>query len=205
MCSYLCLILAACIGVVTSMKFAPYEFPTAAAAHAYDTPKYAFNYGVADHTTGDVKSQHETRDGDVVKGQYSLVEPDGSIRTVDYTADPVHGFNAVVSKTAPNFHGPPTRPAPPVTRPAPPITTPVQVKRVVEFVPVPVEVPPYYPVQGHYLTTPSQGLPPTSGQRGYPPGLGQFVYPKAGAPQYPDYEGFDFDGPFPPQYNNLYI
>lgn len=28
-------------------------------------------------------------------GQYSLVEPDGSIRTVDYTADPIHGFNAV--------------------------------------------------------------------------------------------------------------
>lgn len=35
-----------------------------------DHPKYAFNYGVADHTTGDVKSQHETRDGDVVKGMF---------------------------------------------------------------------------------------------------------------------------------------
>ncbi|GBP01789.1 Pupal cuticle protein Edg-84A [Eumeta japonica] len=32
-----------------------------------DHPRYAFNYGVADHSTGDVKSQHETRDGDVVK------------------------------------------------------------------------------------------------------------------------------------------
>ncbi|XP_037945225.1 cuticle protein 7-like, partial [Teleopsis dalmanni] len=51
--------------------------------------------------TGDVKSQHETRDGDSVKGQYSLVEPDGSIRTVDYTADKHNGFNAVVHKTAP--------------------------------------------------------------------------------------------------------
>ncbi|ETN67887.1 cuticular protein 58, RR-2 family [Anopheles darlingi] len=70
----------------------------------YDHPKYAFNYGVADHSTGDVKSQHETRDGDVVKGQYSLVEPDGSVRTVDYTADPINGFNAVVSKTAPLIH-----------------------------------------------------------------------------------------------------
>lgn len=28
-------------------------------------------------------------------GQYSLVEPDGSIRTVDYTADSINGFNAV--------------------------------------------------------------------------------------------------------------
>lgn len=34
-----------------------------------DHPKYSFNYGVADHHTGDVKSQHETRDGDVVKGE----------------------------------------------------------------------------------------------------------------------------------------
>uniref|UniRef100_A0A1I8Q518 Uncharacterized protein n=1 Tax=Stomoxys calcitrans TaxID=35570 RepID=A0A1I8Q518_STOCA len=70
----------------------------------YDHPKYAFNYGVADHTTGDVKSQHETRDGDVVKGQYSLVEPDGSIRTVDYTADSINGFNAVVTKSGPTVH-----------------------------------------------------------------------------------------------------
>lgn len=37
-------------------------------------------------------------------GQYSLVEPDGSVRTVDYTADDVHGFNAVVSKSAPTVH-----------------------------------------------------------------------------------------------------
>ncbi|KOB71776.1 putative cuticle protein [Operophtera brumata] len=34
-------------------------------------------------------------------GQYTLVEPDGSIRTVDYTADKHNGFNAVVHRTAP--------------------------------------------------------------------------------------------------------
>lgn len=67
-------------------------------------PKYSFKYGVNDHHTGDIKSQHETRDGDVVKGQYSLVEPDGSIRTVDYTADKHNGFNAVVHKSAPTKH-----------------------------------------------------------------------------------------------------
>lgn len=38
-------------------------------------------------------------------GQYSLVEPDGSIRTVDYTADKHSGFNAVVHKTAPIHSG----------------------------------------------------------------------------------------------------
>ncbi|KAK4880005.1 hypothetical protein RN001_008151 [Aquatica leii] len=70
----------------------------------YAPPKYSFNYGVTDLRTGDVKSQHESRVGGVVKGQYSLVEPDGSIRTVDYNADPINGFNAVVSKSAPLVH-----------------------------------------------------------------------------------------------------
>lgn len=37
----------------------------------------------------------------MVKGQYSLVEPDGSVRTVDYTADDHNGFNAVVHKSGP--------------------------------------------------------------------------------------------------------
>lgn len=54
-------------------------------------PKYSFNYGIKDPHTGDIKSQSETRDGDVVKGQYSLVEADGSVRTVDYTADDHNG------------------------------------------------------------------------------------------------------------------
>lgn len=64
-------------------------------------PKYAFNYGIKDPHTGDIKSQAEERDGDVVKGQYSLVEPDGSVRTVDYTADDHNGFNAIVHKSGP--------------------------------------------------------------------------------------------------------
>ncbi|XP_017777008.1 PREDICTED: cuticle protein-like [Nicrophorus vespilloides] len=66
----------------------------------YDpNPQYSYSYGVEDALTGDSKSQHETRSGDVVQGQYSLVDPDGTKRTVDYTADPINGFNAVVSKT----------------------------------------------------------------------------------------------------------
>ncbi|KAJ8979345.1 hypothetical protein NQ317_012941 [Molorchus minor] len=73
----------------------------------YAHPRYAFKYGVSDPHTGDVKSQQESRDGDVVKGQYSLVEPDGSVRVVDYVADSVNGFNAVVSKSAPSIHASP--------------------------------------------------------------------------------------------------
>ncbi|XP_069694832.1 larval cuticle protein A2B-like [Periplaneta americana] len=61
-------------------------------------PQYSFGYSVQDALTGDSKTQHETREGDVVKGSYSLVEPDGTTRTVKYTADPVNGFNAVVDR-----------------------------------------------------------------------------------------------------------
>lgn len=74
-----------------------------------------------DGHTGDVKSQHEVRDGDVVKGQYSLVEPDGSVRTVDYTADDHNGFNAVVSKSAPTVHAHAVHAAPIVAHHAAPV------------------------------------------------------------------------------------
>lgn len=62
-------------------------------------PKYSYSYDVEDPYTGDSKSQVEHRDGDVVKGQYSLLDSDGTRRIVDYTADPINGFNAIVSKT----------------------------------------------------------------------------------------------------------
>ncbi|CAK1604382.1 unnamed protein product [Parnassius mnemosyne] len=64
-------------------------------------PKYDFSYSVADGHTGDNKSQQESRDGDVVKGSYSFHEADGSIRTVEYSADDHNGFNAVVHNSAP--------------------------------------------------------------------------------------------------------
>lgn len=67
-------------------------------------PAYAFSYGVKDLHTGDVKSQWESRDDGVVKGHYSVLEPDGSIRTVDYTADAKNGFKAVVKTHGPNVH-----------------------------------------------------------------------------------------------------
>ncbi|XP_046961960.1 cuticle protein-like [Vanessa cardui] len=63
-----------------------------------DGDSSSFSYDVADPNTGDYKSQVETRVGGLVKGQYSLVDPDGTKRTVDYTADDVNGFNAVVRK-----------------------------------------------------------------------------------------------------------
>lgn len=67
-------------------------------------PAYAFSYGVKDLHTGDVKSQWESRNEDGVKGHYSVLEPDGSIRSVHYTADAKNGFNAVVKTHGPNVH-----------------------------------------------------------------------------------------------------
>lgn len=54
-------------------------------------PHYSFEYSVADSHTGDIKSQHESREGDVVRGAYSLHESDGTIRTVEYSADAHNG------------------------------------------------------------------------------------------------------------------
>ncbi|XP_037949911.1 uncharacterized protein LOC119680944 [Teleopsis dalmanni] len=59
-------------------------------------PRYAFEYNVNDIHTGDIKHQKEVRDGDVVQGEYSLVEPDGNVRTVKYYADWETGFHAEV-------------------------------------------------------------------------------------------------------------
>ncbi|KAJ8918379.1 hypothetical protein NQ315_008074 [Exocentrus adspersus] len=70
-------------------------------------PKYQFSYGVQDAHTGDHKSQHEERDGDVVKGYYTVADPDGTLRTVHYTADHHNGFNAIVERK-----GHPVHPAP---------------------------------------------------------------------------------------------
>ncbi|XP_073817924.1 larval cuticle protein A2B-like [Musca autumnalis] len=81
--------------------------PHAAAAHPiyakvddeFDHhPQYKYGYDVKDSISGDSKSQVEERNGDVVRGEYSLIDADGFKRTVKYTADDVNGFNAVVHR-----------------------------------------------------------------------------------------------------------
>ncbi|CAH1374393.1 unnamed protein product [Tenebrio molitor] len=87
--------------------------PVIPLAQAVHNPQYTFAYDVKDSLTGDFKNQVESRNGGVVRGQYSLIDPDGTKRIVDYYADPVHGFNAVVRKA------PIVRVVPPVVAPAP--------------------------------------------------------------------------------------
>ncbi|KOB57682.1 putative cuticle protein [Operophtera brumata] len=57
---------------------------------------YKYSYDIDDPTTGDSKSQHEVRQGDIVSGAYSFVGPDGTRRIVEYTADSKHGFQASI-------------------------------------------------------------------------------------------------------------
>jgi len=59
--------------------------------------QYNFGYSITDSVTGDSKSRQESRDGDAVTGSYSVADPDGRIRTVTYTADALHGFQATVT------------------------------------------------------------------------------------------------------------
>ncbi|XP_014099733.3 larval cuticle protein A2B [Bactrocera oleae] len=71
----------------------------AKADEEYDPhPQYKYSYDVQDAVSGDSKTQVEERDGDVVRGEYSLIDADGYKRTVQYTSDPVNGFNAVVNR-----------------------------------------------------------------------------------------------------------
>lgn len=74
----------------------------------YDpNPEYSYSYGVNDPHTGDSKHAEESLYNGVVRGSYSLAEPDGTVRKVTYTADKINGFNAVVEK-----HGTPVYPTP---------------------------------------------------------------------------------------------
>ena len=89
------------IAVAAPLAAAPVVAAPAVAARLEEfdpLPQYSFGYNVADALTGDYKSQQEQRNGDLVQGSYSLVDPDGTRRVVDYSADSVNGFNAVVRK-----------------------------------------------------------------------------------------------------------
>ncbi|XP_058821584.1 larval cuticle protein A2B [Topomyia yanbarensis] len=84
---------------------APVVAPVVKHVEAYDpNPHYSYSYGVADPHTGDSKHAEETLANGVVHGSYSLTEPDGTIRKVTYTADKIHGFNAVVEKSGHAVH-----------------------------------------------------------------------------------------------------
>lgn len=75
-----------------------------------------------------MKSQQEQRSGDVVQGAYSLIEPDGTRRIVEYVADPVHGFNAVVRREPIAVKA--VAPVAKILAPAPLLSAPVLAKAI---------------------------------------------------------------------------
>lgn len=97
-------------------------------------PQYSFAYDVQDALTGDSKAQYETRNGDIVQGSYSLIEADGTRRIVEYTADPINGFNAIVTKE-PIATAAIARPVLPPFRPA--AFTPIAVPAAPAAAPIP--------------------------------------------------------------------
>lgn len=67
--------------IESSNRFFPFQ--------AY--PKYQFEYGVHDGHTGDQKSQHEIRDGGLVKGEYERKDKNAYQR-LNYVYDSHHGY-----------------------------------------------------------------------------------------------------------------
>ncbi|CAO1330882.1 unnamed protein product [Diamesa serratosioi] len=74
-------------------------YPQQQVAHVAEAPaNYDFNYAVNEPSTGDVKSQWEKATNGAIQGTYQLNDADGFLRTVEYTADDVNGFQANVRR-----------------------------------------------------------------------------------------------------------
>jgi len=101
-----------------------------AARDLYDlNPKYSFTYQVADEERQTYIQQTESRDADVVTGQYSYVDPLGSLITVKYTAGP-NGYEET-RESQPNFvaiRNAPLIPAEPVVEVVKPAPAPAKPK-----------------------------------------------------------------------------
>ncbi|XP_037828492.1 larval cuticle protein A2B-like [Lucilia sericata] len=89
----------ACLAVASAGVIPAAPLAAVAQVEEYDPhPQYSYGYDVKDAISGDSKTAVETRDGGFVQGQYSLNDADGYRRIVDYTSDPINGFNAVVRR-----------------------------------------------------------------------------------------------------------
>merc|ERR1711963_922864 len=64
---------------------------------AAEPAQYNYEYKVADEVAQNYISKSEARDGDNLTGQYSYVDPNGALVTVNYEAGPM-GFSATTDK-----------------------------------------------------------------------------------------------------------
>lgn len=52
-------------------------------------PQYQFGFDIKDDEFTNYQNRNEQREGNKISGSYSVVDSDGYIRTVKYTADPL--------------------------------------------------------------------------------------------------------------------
>ncbi|KAF5299004.1 hypothetical protein FQA39_LY11636 [Lamprigera yunnana] len=70
----------------------------------YDpNPSYQFGFDVKDDYYTNYQNRKEQREGNKISGSYSVVDADGFLRTVTYTADPKEGFKAEVNRQPTNI------------------------------------------------------------------------------------------------------
>ncbi|XP_050431873.1 cuticle protein 19.8 [Adelges cooleyi] len=115
--------------------------------------QYQFSFDISDDESTNYHNRKETRDGQKITGSYSVVDSDGFIRTVTYTADPEEGFKAEVSREPTNIQ---------VKVPTPTTASPAPQYRQAERKPQPqyitlpsneqesVEQQPGQPISGYY-------------------------------------------------------
>lgn len=58
---------------------------------------FDFNYNVIDKENAIDQSHQSDSDGDITKGEYRVMLPDGRTQVVRYTADWKNGYNAEVT------------------------------------------------------------------------------------------------------------
>ncbi|XP_021929257.1 uncharacterized protein LOC110834429 isoform X1 [Zootermopsis nevadensis] len=68
----------------------------------YNEVQYHYRYAVDDPLSGVINDRWEHRHGEYVKGAYSVLGPDGRVRTVDYEVDGPKGFHAVIRTQFPS-------------------------------------------------------------------------------------------------------
>merc|ERR1712045_16030 len=73
-------------------------YPEVEEEEKFEPQPYKYEYGVQDDYSKAAFAKSETQNEvGAVTGSYKVNLPDGRIQTVTYTADPVHGYKAVVS------------------------------------------------------------------------------------------------------------
>lgn len=156
------------MGFVAFVSATSLEGQYLARAEPYSYPQYAFGYDVQDAITGDNKNQYEVRDGDVVRGQYSLNDADGTRRIVDYSADSLSGFNAIVRKEPLAFKtfG---APLPAIVAPSAFIKNPTQIIAPTPVLRAPLSIPASLPIPASpYIADPRFTLAPYAPSYGFP-------------------------------------